>query len=340
MFVRLALLGALFAVAVTMAMLSVDQPGFAPGFRVSSAAAEEEKVIELQDDVLVRYIGTFETKPQSGDAEGIVAFAFKDPTMLQQHEKVISASDQIFSRFVIVPAEKNKLKRAGVFFLISETKEGDPTIQKYEDFHYARGSNGVWLREAGDEPWKVAQDPNWTAPESEKLELAGFGTVDLDFVGPIFGPAGSKAFGIEMRTDTPVDNDKRKYAEIRAVWLRLDREKLKAEGFDYVAIENFTDKRIGRFQVRMRYYLNIRRPAGGDWPDVPETPPADPNAPLTASLDPRLPVNVANLIRSEAQGPTMVTVSLPQSSAVSAGQRGVGFTIDALGRVPPRAYLH
>lgn len=338
MFARIALLFLLTAVAATMAMVSLNGPGALSNLRFSSAAAEEEKWIMLRDSIEVRFLGALDVTPDGGGTPEVVAnFALKDQSLLEQHEKLIASADQLFGRFVLVAAEKGKRKRAGINFLISESGSGATKVQMFEDFHYARQENGVWLREAGSEPWKIAQDPNWVHPESEKVELPGLGPVEIDFVGSIFGPpTATKSLGIEMRTATSVKNVNGKYAEIRAIWYALDRAKLKADGYDFVEIQNFTDKKAGYFQVREYVYLRIARPAGGEWPEVPVNPNADPNAPLTASLDPRFAVGKA---AAESGEPTMVRVALQPSAAVAAAASGGGLGPQGGARVPMRAQL-
>lgn len=341
MLLRIALLALLTIVAVMIAMVSFDRPSLFSSLRISSAAAEEERYLPLRDNVHVRFLNAVEATPNDGGEVTLIAtFALKDQAVLEQHEKLISSADQLFGRFVLVPAEVAKRKRAGIFFLISERKEGDKTTQVFEDFFYARQENGVWLREKGTEDWKIAQDPNWVHPESEKVELPGVGTVEVDFAGSMFGPASAtKSFGVEMRSATPVKNVNGKYAEMRALWYALNRDKLKAEGYDYVEIQNFTEKKAGFFQVREYVFLKVTRAAGADWPDVPITPNRDPNAPLTASLEPgRAAVAVGKAAAQSSEG-TMVRVSLPPGAAVTAPASGVGLIEQSVARVPLRAQL-
>jgi len=293
MLLRIFLLAALAALLTVAGVLALNEVS---GARWQAVAAEDGQRpwIQLQDGVQARFLTALDFTPAGGPAETrelMVNFELKDPAALSDHAKLISAADQLFWRVVMTPADTQGFKRAAVNFLISQTGSGDTTVQALEDFHYARREDAVWLRQAGAEDWKTAQDATYTPPEPETLDLGSVGTVEVDFFGEMFAPAGStKALGVEMRTSTPTSNVTRKYAEIKALWNYLDTQKLKNEGFDYAEIQNFSDRKRGKFQVREYVYLKIARPAGGDWPQLPDAPAgADGKPVLTVSLSASAP---------------------------------------------------
>ena len=267
-------LGALFGVLATI-------------FAFAAAAAEQDdnKWIPLRDNLQARLLSAFEYTPDSGgERELVVNFMLSDTTVIADHTKVIDVADQLFGRVVLKPSEEKGYKRAAVNLLVSEKKSGDTTLQQYEDFHYARSDNTVWLRQAGPEAWKVAQDPAaWTPPKSEEVKLSS-STVYVDFVGEIFPPAGAKrAMGIELHSSTPLLDVQAKYAEMKELWSRFNQAKLKEQGFDAVRMENYGEAARGRFQVRQMVYLNIRREPNGEWPALPDQMPG---APIIAGLPP------------------------------------------------------
>jgi hypothetical protein len=253
-------------------------------FAFTALAADDAQVtwVPLQGDLKARLLSAIEST--EGDEKELVAnFVLSDPSVIADHTKVIDVADSLFARVVMLPAEAKSFKRASVNLLVSETTQGDTTVQKFEDFHYKRGDNTVWLRQAGTEDWKTAEDAAaWKAPESKEVVLT-VGTVYIDFFGEIFAPKGAtKGLGIEMRSSVPVTEIPRKYAEIRELWSRIDKAKLKADGFDYVRIENYGEPRKGRFQVRKDVFVQGIRPPESEWPELPEAMPN--GGPLIAGL--------------------------------------------------------
>ncbi len=256
---------------------------------LAGTAISAENWIELRDGVKARFLTALKTTDSAEPKTLMVNFVLNDVAIVNDQAKVIEVADQLFGRVVLVAAEEKEYVRAVVNLLKSEKKVGDETQQEFEDFHYVRGSNGVWLRQAGPEAWKTAQDPNWTPPQSETVKLST-GTVYVDFIGEIFAPAGvTKALGIEFHSTTAVTNIPGKYGEIKEVWGRLDHAKLAQAGFDFVHIENYSEPLLGKFQVRKRVYLDIRRLADGTWPTLPDTAPfKDGKEPLVAGVGLRL----------------------------------------------------
>lgn len=251
----------------------------------ASAVTAAENWIELRDGVKARFLTALKSTDPAEPKTLMVNFVLSDAAVVSDQAKVIEVADQLFGRVVLVAAEEKQYARAVVNLLKSEKKVGEETRQEFEDFHYLRGGNGVWLRQAGPEAWKTAQDPTWTPPQSEEVKLAT-GSVFVDFIGEIFAPAGvTKALGIEMHSATVVSNIPGKYGEIKEVWGRLDHTKLTQAGFDFVHIENYSEPLRGKFQVRQRVYLDIRRLEDGSWPTLPDTAPfKDGKEPLVAGV--------------------------------------------------------
>lgn len=220
-------------------------------------------------------------------------FSAKDPAVLKQPTKIIPAADELFGRFVILTADQSGFSR-----VVINVKKGDATVNGktvplYEDFVYVRGANTVWLRQAGKEKWKVAQDPKFDAPTVQVLNIPNLGRIEVEAIAEIHPVNGARrAVGIDLRTDTPNKNQLQKYKEIRATWMEADRASLLQQGFDQVAFQSFTAKRLGRFQVRDMAYVQIRREQGKAWPDMPLTPPTKKSrTPLTAegpAIDPEI----------------------------------------------------
>lgn len=252
---------------------------------IGSAMAAEGNWIQLRDGVKARFLTAFKSTDEAKPKTLMVNFVLSDSAIVADHTKVIEVADQLFGRIVLIAAEDKEYKQAIVNLLRSETKKGEDTVQEFEDFRYARGANGVWLRQAGPEAWKTAQDPTWTAPTPEIVQLSS-GNVYIDFVGEVFPPAGAtKALGIELRSPVSVTNIPAKYNEIKEIWNRLDHTKLSEAGFDFVHLENYGEPLLGRFQVRKRVYVDITRKSDGTWPVLPDTAPfKDGKEPLVAGV--------------------------------------------------------
>jgi hypothetical protein len=239
------------------------------------AGQAQEAWISLKGGNKARILSATESVDAGKRRQLVASFVLSEPGVVADHARVIEIADQLFARVVLVPADQKGFKRVLINLLAGEGSSADGAVQKFEGFSYVRRSNGVWLRQAGPEPWKVAQDPKWVPLQAQLVQLST-GAVYVDFIGEIFAPAGStKALGIEMRSSTPATNIPGKYAEIRELWTRLAYDKLKTDGFDFVHIDNFTEPQRGRFHVRQRVYLDIRRPEGGDWPELPGTAPLE-----------------------------------------------------------------
>jgi hypothetical protein len=287
------------AVAMAASALAAGVTLQEPGPRVPLLSVGVVKVqsgasdwIGLRNGVEVAFLGAGETK--AGAQRALFAnFASKDPALVKQPAKVIDAADELFGRFVLLTAEQNGFSRVVVNVKKGDVKSGGATTPVYEDFVYIRGANTVWLRQAGNEKWKVAQNPKFEAPPVQVLTIPGIGKIEVEAIAEINPPNNARrAIGIDIRTDTPNKNQLQKYREIRATWLEADRATLQQRGYDLVAFQNFTAKRLGRFQVREMSFVQIQREQGKGWPDMPLLPPNKRSKPpLTAeapAIDPEI----------------------------------------------------
>jgi hypothetical protein len=273
---------------VTASDVTVQAPGERqPLVKISAATPVQNAPswIALRNGVEVSFQGAGETTV-AAQRTLFANFMAKDPALVKQPAKVISAADELFGRFVILTAEQSGFTR-----VVINVKKGDATsagkpVPVYEDFVYQRGANTVWLRQAGKEKWKVAQDPKFEAPPVQVLNIPNVGRIEVEAIAEINPVNGARrAIGIDLRTDTPNKNQVQKYKEVRATWLEADRATLLQRGFDQVVFQNFSAKRLGRFQVREMSYVSIQREQGKSWPDMPPAPPSKKSrAPLSAEV--------------------------------------------------------
>lgn len=248
--------------------------------------------IALRNGVEMSFAGAGEL-PAAGQRTLFANFMAKDAAVLKQPTKILDAADELFGRFVILTADQSGFTRAIINVKKGEVKTGGKTVPVYEDFVYVRGANTVWLRQAGKEKWKVAQNPKFEAQPIQVLDIPNVGRIEVEAIAEINPSNGARrAIGIDIRTDTPNKNQLQKYKEIRATWLEADRATLQQRGYDQVAFQSFSAKRLGRFQVREMAYVQIQRDQGKGWPDMPVVPPTKKSrAPLTAeapALDPAI----------------------------------------------------
>lgn len=236
-------------------------------------AAEPMETLDLGDGYQFELIGAGDTPAKIANPKSIyINVALKDDKVHADPAKLIEAADRLFETVLMGAAEKGFYKRAAV----NIRRPGTAAKPAYEDFVYVRGANEVWLRRAGNAPWKTAQDPKWTAPETEKIEIAGHGTFAVELAIEIAAPEGfTRAAEIDFVTKTPVIDIQRKYQEIKALWARIDRAKMKADGFDMVLFGNFAQGQRGRFHARKGFFVRIPREADGDWPELPDRAPDD-----------------------------------------------------------------
>jgi hypothetical protein len=234
-----------------------------------AANAAPAKTLDLSDGYKFELLGAGDTQARVGNPKTIyLNVAVTDEKINADHKRLIEAADRMFESVLMGAAEKGYYKRATV----NVRRPGTAT---FEDFLYVRDKNEVWLRKAGKEPWKIAQDPKaWTAPPSEKLNIDKFGTFAVEAAIEIDPPAGFKrAAEIDFVTKTSLIDTQRKYQEIKALWARMDRKQMKADGFDLIMFGNFTTPQLGRFHARRGFYVRIPRQADGEWPELPDTAP-------------------------------------------------------------------
>ena len=136
----------LYATAVLVALVMIGTVMVAPVVpTVSAETAEVVNWIQLRDGVKARLLGAREAKV-GGEPELQGAFQLNDNSLLNDHAAMISIADQLFARVVLIPAETKSYAHAAVLVLASETKVGDTTTQGFDDYHYRRGADTVWLR--------------------------------------------------------------------------------------------------------------------------------------------------------------------------------------------------
>jgi hypothetical protein len=237
---------------------------------IAANAASQMETLDLGDGYKFELIGAGDTPAKIANPKAIfINVALKDAKLHADRVKLIEAADRMFESVLMGAAEKGYYRRAAVNIR-------RPGAATYEDFVYLRGDNDVWLRQAGKEPWKVAQNSKWAPPAVEKVEIETFGTFHVEAAVELPPPDGfSRAAEIDFVTATPVTSVQRKYQEIKALWARIDREKMRADGFDMILVGNFAQPQRGRFHARKGYFVRIPREANGPWPELPERAPDD-----------------------------------------------------------------
>lgn len=245
---------------------------------------QQQPIITLKDGTRLRFLRGMEANPDGKpeEREIVGVFQFDDATRFDDHAKMLAVADDLFGGIVLVAAEMRGYKRAAVGLLPALAAPG--AGEKTEQIHYARRNDTVWLRQAGPESWKTAQNPNeWTAPKPEIVDLGEYGKVEVPFAGEIAAPTGRrKALGVEMYTRTPARTG-RKIEEIRAMWQWLDPAKVKAQGYDTVVIQNYDERARGKFHARQMAFVALVMLANGEWPKLPEGPLGPDGKPLVTA---------------------------------------------------------
>ena len=236
---------------------------------MSAKAAPRIEMLDLGDGFRFELLGAGDTPAKVANPKAIyLNVALKDEKLIADHAKLIEAADRMFESVLMGAAEKGYYKHATV----NIRRQGTP--ETFEDFVYLRGDNEVWLRQAGKETWKVAQDTKWTPPATENIAVDGFGTFHVEQAIEIPPPEGfSRAAEVDFVTATPVIDIQRKYKEIKALWSRIDREKMRADGFDMILLGNFAEGQRGRFHARRGFFVRIPRDIDGPWPELPDRAP-------------------------------------------------------------------
>lgn len=233
---------------------------------VMSFAAEPAEILDLGDGYRFELLGAGETGAPAGKAV-FINVATTDDKIHVDHKRAIEAADRMFEAVVMHAAEKGLYKRATVNIR-------KPGAKTYEAFTYARGADGVWLREAGKEKWKTAQSASWSPPKSKNVEIRGLGTFAVEAAIDIKAPDGFKrAAEIDFVTKTRLSDVQRKYAEIKALWAQMDREKLRKDGYDMIVFGNFSEPPRGRFHPRQGFFVRVPRAGNEPWPELPDRAP-------------------------------------------------------------------
>jgi hypothetical protein len=316
--------------ALLLAMLAPSASAAPPRTGVSELQAQpQQTVLILKDGTRVIFLKGFpiDAEGTAGSKALFGAFQLQDETLLSNHARLIEIADILFGGIVVIAAEAQGYKHAGLGFLRSQSMKDGTIVESYEDFHYKRGDNAVWLRQAGKEPWKVAQDPNdWKAPTPEIVDLGEYGKAEQVFFGEIMAPPGrKKALGVELYTPTPARTG-RKIEELRAYWNSLDHDKLKADGFDTVMIQNYEERSRGKFHVRQMAFLIMVMFPNGEWPKLPEGPLTPEGTPVITAEATKSTFEII-AAKLGASAPTTLAASKPQPTS----HHGTGLAAQAVG---------
>lgn len=325
---------------LTVFLLAVSASSASADFQRTGAielqGQPQQTIITLKDGTRVAFLKGFaiDAEGEPGAKALFGAFQLQDPSLLSNHARLIEIADILFGGIVIVASETQGYKHAVVGFLRSQVATEGMIVESYEDFQYKRGADKVWLRQAGKEPWKVAQDPNeWKAPTPEIVDLGEYGKAEMTYFGEIAGPPGrKKALGVELYTPTPARTG-RKIEELRAYWQTLDHDKLKADGFDTVLIQNYEERARGKFYLRQMAFLVMMMYPNGEWPKLPD-------GPLTPEGKPVITAEAISKSTFEivaAQLGTAVPSLLAAPSPNATADRGTGLASQAVGPALPFA---
>jgi hypothetical protein len=321
---RALLAALLLAVSASSASAEFQRTG------TNELQGQQQVIVTLKDGTKVVFLKGFavDAEDDPGSKALFAAFQLQDATLLSNHARMLEIADVLFGGVAMVPADTQGYKRAVVGFLRSQSMKDGTVVESYEDFHYKRGDDAVWLRQAGKESWKVAQDPNeWKAPTPEIVDLGEYGKAEVVFFAEIMKPPGrKKALGVELYTPTPAKTG-RKIEELRAYWQSLDHDKLKADGFDIVMIQNYEERARGKFQVRQMAVLILAAFPNGDWPKLPDGPLTPEGKPvITAEALSKSTFEIAAAALGAA-APTSLAAPSPKTSA----DRGAGLATQAIG---------
>lgn len=234
-----------------------------------SAVPAQARFLDLEDGYRFELLGAGESEARLGQPKTIhVNVALGDEKIHADHKRLIEGADRMFETVLMAAAEKGYFARA----VVNVSRSGGAA---YDEFLYLRGTNGIWLRQPGAEPWQVAQDAAaWKPAPAEKMEIATFGAFAVEQAIEISPPAGfRRAAQINFVTKTPIANIQRKYEEVKALWARMDRDEMRRDGFDLITFANYAEPQRARFHARKGFLVRIPRAGDGDWPALPERAP-------------------------------------------------------------------
>ena len=236
--------------------------------QVSAWGADAVKLLDLGDGFRFELLSSGETQARAAHLKSLyVNVSLADAGTFVDKLKLIEGADRMFESVLLNGAEKD-------YYTKAQVNVRNPGTTQFEEFVYVRGANNVWLRQAGSEKWKTAQQPNWTPAKAEKIEISGFETLWVEQSVDLPAPDGFKrAVEIDLVSKTTIVDIQTKYKEIKALWARMNREKLRSQGYDLVLIGNFSTPQLGRFHARRGFFVRIPRAANGQWAELPERAP-------------------------------------------------------------------
>ncbi|MEQ1753060.1 MAG: hypothetical protein ABL973_02885 [Micropepsaceae bacterium] len=234
----------------------------------AAAADITPQLINLGPGFSFEFLRAGETAARAAHPKTLfVSVSSVDRKIFSDKVRLVEGADRVFESVLLNPAEKGFYTSAIVY-----VKRPDQT--NFEQFTYKRGDRGVWLRQAGELPWKVAQSNNWTPPASQKVELTGLGTLLVESAVDLPPQSGfRRSAEIDCVSKTSIVNLQQKYREIKALWSHLDRTKLKSSGYDLIMIGNFSSPQLGRFYLRKGFFVRIPLQSNGEWASLPDSLP-------------------------------------------------------------------
>ena len=237
---------------------------------VSARGADAIKHLDLGDGYRFELLSSGETEARAAHPKSLyVNVSFVEAGSFADKLRLIEGADRMFESVLLNGAEKG-------YYTLAQVNVRKPDTTQFEAFVYVRGANDVWLRQAGPEKWKTAQQPNWTPAKAEKIEISGFETLWVEQSVELPPSDGFKrAVEIDLVSKTTIVDIQQKYKEIKALWARMNREKLLVQGYELVLIGNFSTPQLGRFHSRRGFFVRIPRAANGQWAELPERAPDD-----------------------------------------------------------------
>lgn len=233
-----------------------------------AVASAETKSLDLGDGYRFELLSAGETPGRVASPKTLyINITLTDPSKYADKTRLIEGLDRVFETVLLNGAEKGYYTRARINLR-------KPGTNAYQVIVYLRGDNSVWLRQAGTEPWMLAQSAKWTSPVSRKVDIKDFGTLMVEQTVSIEPPEGFKrAAEIDLVSKTNIVNLQQKFQEIKALWSLIDRKKMLDQGYDLVLIGSFSTPQLGRFHARKGFFIRIPRTANNIWAELPDSVP-------------------------------------------------------------------